>query len=253
VNPESLEKNIQKVLKEDAFQWRMPRDHKQEKKDTGWFESIVRQTGLWIGSVTDDVGTFFKGLVTDRLKKWLRKLFGSRRSGIDESSGGTPWADMVEGALYLLLAALAVVLVVQFVRMWKRRMPVAVAAPGAASKIDLKSDQVVATQLAEDEWLRLAQEKIDAGEYRLALRALFLATLAHLGERRMIGIAKSKSNGDYVRELALRARDRLELRRSFDEQSRVFDRSWYGWHDVTSDMLEQFRSNHQHIVSDVAG
>jgi hypothetical protein len=144
-----------------------------------------------------------------------------------------------------------VVLGVQLFRMWKRRLPVAAAALGATPKIDLKSDQVIATQLAEDEWLRLAQEKIDAGEYRLALRALFLATLAHLGERRMIAIAKSKSNGDYVRELALRARDRPELRRSFDEQSRVFDRSWYGWHEVTNDLLEQFRGNHQRIVSDV--
>jgi hypothetical protein len=253
VNPESLDKNIQKVLKEDAFQWRMPRDHRQERKEAGWFEAFVRQTGLWIRSVSDDVAAFFKGLVTDRLKEWLRKLFGSRKSGIEEGNGGTPWADMVEGVLYLLLAGLAVVLVVQFVRMWKKRLPVAAAAVGAASKIDLKSDQVVATQLAEDEWLKLAQEKIDAGDYRLALRALFLATLAHLGQRRMIAIAKSKSNGDYVRELALRARDRLELRRSFDEQSRVFDRSWYGWHDVTSDLLEQFRSNHQRIVADVAG
>lgn len=252
VNPDDLDKNIRKVMNEDAFQWRMPRDHKQGKKDTGWLESFVRDTGLWVKSVVDDVGAFFKGLLNDRLKEWLRNLFGSRRSSM-EGESGTPWADMVKGVLYLLLATLAVVLCVQFFRMWKKKLPVAAAALGAVPKIDLKSDQVIATQLAEDEWLRLAQEKIDAGEYRLALRALFLATLAHLGERRMIAIAKSKSNGDYIRELALRARDRLELRRSFGEQTRVFDRSWYGWHDVTNDLLEQFRSNHQRIVSDVPG
>ena len=117
-------------------------------------------------------------------------------------------------------------------------------------EVNLESDQIIATQLPENEWLRLAQEKIDSGDYRLAMRAFFLATLAHLGERKLLMIRKSKSNGDYVRELALRARDRNDLRGMFTESVRTFDWAWYGWHDVTRDLLDQFRTNHQHIVSD---
>ena len=131
-------------------------------------------------------------------------------------------------------------------------MPPPPATASTAPEINLESDQVIATQLPENEWLRLAQEKIDSGDFRLAMRALFLATLAHLGERRLLAIARSKSNGDYVRELALRARDRLGLRQCFHESVRAFDRSWYGWYDVSRDQLNQFRANHQQIITDAA-
>ena len=83
--------------------------------------------------------------------------------------------------------------------------------------------------------------------------ALFLATLAHLGERRrMLAIVKSKSNTETTTgELGLaRPHDKTQLRGFFREQTRVFDWAWYGWHDVTRDLLDQFRDNHQRIVSD---
>ena len=77
-----------------------------------------------------------------------------------------------------------------------------------------------------------------------------LASLAYLGERRLIAISRTKSNGDYVRELGFRARERNELRACFGDNVRSFDRAWYGWHEVTREVLEHFRGNHQRISSD---
>jgi hypothetical protein len=98
--------------------------------------------------------------------------------------------------------------------------------------------------LQEDEWLRLAREQIEKGEERLAIRALFLATLALLGERNLLKIARFKSNRDYREELFLRARSLQELRRAFDENTGLFERSWYGMHRLAEGALDFYLKNH---------
>ena len=65
-----------------------------------------------------------------------------------------------------------------------------------------------------------------------------------------LAISRTKSNGDYVRELGFRARERNELRACFGDNVRSFDRAWYGWHEVTREVLEHFRGNHQRISND---
>jgi hypothetical protein len=157
---------------------------------------------------------------------------------------------MAHTVLIVLLVLLGVAVIALLVRQWMKQPPKVAAPVAAAPEVDLESDHVVASALPENEWLRLAQEKMEAGDYRLAMRALFLAILAHLGDRRLLRIVRSKSNGDYVRELALRARDRSDLRGHFTDTVRVFDWAWYGWHDVTRDVLDQFRAHHQHITAD---
>ena len=39
----------------------------------------------------------------------------------------------------------------------------------------------MASQLPEDAWLKLAREMVEKGDLRLAVRAMYLAMLAHLG------------------------------------------------------------------------
>ena len=73
---------------------------------------------------------------------------------------------------------------------------------------DLADETLLASQLPEDEWLRLARDFGDAANHRLALRAFYLSILAGLGERGLLAIARHKSNRDYLLELRRRARDR---------------------------------------------
>ncbi|MDB6120048.1 MAG: hypothetical protein JWO08_3829 [Verrucomicrobiaceae bacterium] len=244
-----LEKQIQEVLKKDIFQWRMPRD-KQTAKDQekGWLEDFIDTVGAWCRSVGKSIGNLFDGWLKEKIKAWLRDMNNSH-PGDNELTQATPWADTVNLILKGLLALLGVFLVALLIRQW-RHLPPVPARADTTPAVNLESDQVVATQLPENEWLRLAEEKINAGEFRLAMRALFLATLAHLGERKMLGIVRSKSNGDYVRELSMRARGHDELRSRFSDSVRTFDWAWYGWHDVTRELLDQFRDNHQHIITD---
>jgi hypothetical protein len=94
------------------------------------------------------------------------------------------------------------------------------------------------------------REQIAKGEFRLAIRALFLASLAHLGERDFLSVAKHKSNLDYERELMRRARSREPLRQSFSENVGIFEGAWYGMHDIADGTVDQFTQNYHSIKGD---
>ena len=237
---EELDQRIHDVLQQEMFRWRMPKEEAAESEE-GPITSFIKGAMTFIGGVMKDIRDFFRNL-------W-RRLF-PENDGVGETSGvATPWADSVEVIVYILVGALLLMLIVVAWRQWRQAgaKPTASAAP---PPVDLQNEEIIASQLPENEWLRLAEEKIAAGDLRLALRALFLASLAHLGERRLIAISRAKSNGDYLRELGFRARGRDGLRESFSENVRSFDRAWYGWHEVTREILERFRDNHQRISLD---
>lgn len=241
----ALDQNIRQVLQQSDYQWRLPRGERPPEA-RGWLAGFMDGVKQWLGEMAKSIGSAIERWMKDLFKGWLDDPMKGGKGEVK----GTPWADFSQMALKILLIVLGLVLAVLLVRQWLRSPPKPVQGAAALPAINLESDNVVATLLPENEWLKLAQEKIDTGDFRLAMRALFLATLAHLGERRLLGIGKSKSNGDYVRELARRARDRDALRQSFGDSVRVFDWAWYGLHDVNRETLDQFRDNHQRITTD---
>ena len=95
--------------------------------------------------------------------------------------------------------------------------------------------------------MKLARELAGRGELRLALRALYLSSLAHLAARSLVSIARFKSNQDYRRELGRRGHSLPELRGLFGESVEVFDRVWYGVHEVSADTLDHFAANVERI------
>ena len=250
VDAPTLDANIREVLKQDIFQWRLPRGATEKTEDTGWLGSMLRDINRWIAEMKKDASEWLDQGLVKWIKEQLRKLRGDERQHTDHRDGEGAWVSSLQSLLWVLLGVLALVLGWLVYRQWRLQPPARVAPVAAAPEVNLENETVVASQLPENEWLRLAQEKMDAGDYRLAMRALFLATLAHLGDQRLIAIGRSKSNGDYVRELGFRARDREGLRGRFSDSVRAFDRAWYGWHEVTRDLLDHFRNNHQQIVSD---
>ena len=113
---------------------------------------------------------------------------------------------------------------------------------------DLPAEDLLATQLPEDEWLSLARRLAAAGERRLALRALYLSLLAGLGERGLLAIARHKSNRDYLQELRRRTRDRPELPGAFGRSVGDFERVWYGAHPVDDGLLAAFQAEREKVL-----
>jgi hypothetical protein len=106
----------------------------------------------------------------------------------------------------------------------------------------LRAETVSADQLPEDGWLSLAAEMAAKAEWRLALRAVYLASLAHLAQRELVRLAPSKSNYEYQMELRRRARALPAIQSAFSETVNDFDRVWYGNHAATPTHFDQVRS-----------
>jgi Domain of unknown function (DUF4129) len=242
VPPTELDSRIKQVLGDSEFQWRFPREA-GPKREQSWLGAMVSEFFHWL---SDSVLEFARWL-----GKILDKLFGGTTKEHVMAEPNSAWLAALGPIVYGLIIVIVVLLVVVLVRTWlnNRSLEEPVVTAEAAPEVNLENEDVLATQLPENEWMRLAREKMQAGELRLALRALFLATLAHLGEKRFIAVKRSKSNGDYVREVGFRARDRAELSTSFSEQVRTFDRVWYGWHEVNADMVGRFEQQHELILS----
>ena len=115
------------------------------------------------------------------------------------------------------------------------------AAPAGSVPIDLKDERLSADRLAEDEWFALAQERLGEGEYREALRALYLGNLAWLHSRELVALDPGKTNREYERELRRRARNSPEAPALFRQNLSVFERCWYGEHLAGPEEIEQFR------------
>jgi hypothetical protein len=125
----------------------------------------------------------------------------------------------------------------------------AVSGKTASTKPDPSLEEVEAGDLPADRWLSLAKELRQKGSYRPALRAFYLATLAHLSEMELITLAKHKSDCDYRTELRRRAHEYKGLLTAFSGTIQFFHKSWYGMYEVGLKDLNQFAANQERILT----
>ena len=90
---------------------------------------------------------------------------------------------------------------------------------------------------------------MDRGELRLALRALYLATLSLLAQHQLVRLNPTKSNRDYLLELTRRLRGNTVAVQLVRDNINLFEASWYGTHVVTSVIIETMMANHQQVRS----
>ncbi len=245
VAPNELDRAIEHRINQPEFNWRQPRERAPEGQP-GWLRRFVEQAA-------EAIRNALKGAFELLAKAWfwlrdlLQKWFPAKGPSGDSGPGGD-WLGGVRTLFFVLLAVILSVLGVLLFRLFRdrRRLPV-VAAQAVTTVPDVADDNVTADQLPEDDWLKLARELAARGELRLALRAMYLASLAHLGQRELVVIARFKSNRDYEQELRRRARAWPDLQHAFTENVGVFDRIWYGMHEVTQDSVRQFEGNVQRI------
>ena len=83
--------------------------------------------------------------------------------------------------------------------------------------------------------------------FRLALRAYYLADLAWLGRNRFLTIHAGKTNREYELELRRKARQFAEARQLFGQNVTAFERAWYGQHAVSAEDAAEFRQRIESI------
>lgn len=241
VDPAQLDRSIGQTLERREFAWRFPRVDAPAVKHEGIIDSWLKAAGRWLSKQWDSAMRKIAKFI-----RWLEGKFGKRRNPLDKESSSFQIPPL-EAVLYVAAALVVALLAWAGWRYWRRpRLQTLVAEP-VTPLPDLQADDVQADQLPEDSWMQLARELASRGELRLALRAAYLAGLAHLGQQQFVSIARHKSNLDYQRELRRRARTRAELLAAFDENLIAFERAWYGDHGVTMPIFEQFTHNLERI------
>lgn len=235
IPPSDLDQVINQTIHESKYVWRMPREQVIEPDaKEGVIARFIQKVGDLLREWARDV--------RDWIEKILRKLFHGWPGHVQKESSGYGWIMSLQILLYGLVAAAISALLIFLYRVWRGRHlpPPAVAGEAIPSAPDLTDENVRADQLPEDGWTKLARELLERGEFRLAMRAFYLAGLAHLAARNLISIARFKSNRDYERELRRRAHAFPDLLAVFDDSVLVFERIWYGMHEANYDLVNGF-------------
>ncbi len=227
IDPARLDRSIDQTIHRREFTWRSPPAASQEPEGrwTSWIRSAVN-------AIIDGVNW-----VVDRIADWFRPS--------DETPDGKKSSSprrLIE-IWTAVVAALLITGVVVFSFRRRSAGMMAVQAPTtAAPAANLADESLTADRLPESSWLKLAEESLARGEYRLALRALYLAGLNHMSQQEFISIRRWKTGLDYRRELERRARSipsvSPELAPVFARNIALFERGWYGRHAVDRAAVE---------------
>lgn len=243
ISPPELNRAINETIHENKYAWRMPREQ---------LETTDADNGP-IARFFDKVGAMLRKWA-QAFVRWLNELlkkltFRWHPTSGDAHPSGYGWIMSVQLLLWGLIAAALVALVTFLYHVWRSRQKLrrTVASEAFFPVPDIADENVSADQLPEDGWLKLARELVVRGEFRLALRAFYLSSLSHLATRNLISLARFKSNHDYERELWRRGHSFPELLSVFGDNLSVFERIWYGMHEVNAGLVNQFAANVERI------
>lgn len=237
-DPAELDRSIQQVIERREFTWRMPRPQEQEQ-----------QGGFW-----NSIRTWWRNLTREREHKdeppprQQRHDDGNLDGG---RGGGSGLPGVVNALMYILIVAAIAGIGVLLYRVLRSRQPKDADADAAEASAapDLAADDLSPEQLPPDGWLDLARKMMAQGDRRLALRAMYLASLSLLAQHGLVTAAKYKSNRQYLGELQRRGHALPQVVGAFGRNVTHFEDSWYGMHDVTDEIVEDFLTNQQRIRS----
>lgn len=177
--------------------------------------------------------------------EWLAKVFP--RSPV------TPNADPGTGSLkmglqiliFALVIGLVGFLIYRFIPFFGRRR---------GKKKKEKGDRVIlGERVASDESAASLFDEAEMlareGNLRGAIRKGYIALLCELSDRKLIGLARHKTNRDYLRDV----RKRADLFENMNGMTLNFERNWYGLRPADAQDWEDFKSRYQQTIAGVKG
>ncbi|KAB2666105.1 MAG: DUF4129 domain-containing protein [Verrucomicrobia bacterium] len=240
VKAPELDRALRSVLDGPDYTWRAPREQSPEEPERPGQNRFL----AWLQRRAKAIGDFLDanaGRVFGGIGRLFGKLFGPRpMPTLPTGNDQVDWVGGLRPVLMVLIAAGVGWIAWMLFGIWKKRRPTPAAdAPAMRTAPDLTQENVSADQLPEDGWLGLARDLAARGELRLAVRAIYLASLAHLARREWVRLAPFKTNREYRRELARRSRGMPSVAADFDATAAAFDRVWYGNHPASGELLAE--------------
>ena len=175
--------------------------------------------------------------------EWLNSVFP--RPEVAPSSGGSlsSISFVLQILLYVLLAAAIGFVIYRLVPFFANRS-------GRKTKVK-KGDRVIlgeriAADASAHDLFAEADDLARSGNLRLAVRKGYIALLCELSDRKLIGLARHKTNRDYLRDV----RKRPQLFENMSGLTNAFERHWYGFQAIEAGEWEDFRATYQSAVSE---
>jgi hypothetical protein len=224
MGPAEIGRALDATLAQERYAWRLPR-RPPPSSGPSVLSEMMREMAR---SLADALSSAFKAL--GKLFRWLSGLVHPDSESAPTLSAPFEMRSWIISLAWLLLTALCCVLAIGALRAWKKggREGLAVLSESSPLKPDLAKEELSGSEFPAAEWGQLARDCIERGEYRLALRAYYLAALSQLGERQWLTLKKSRTGGEYLGELKRRAPSRHDLQGLFAEMGQAFERAWYG-------------------------
>jgi hypothetical protein len=223
IDQKKLDQAIDQVVHQREFAWRSPRQEGDgpEGKVVNWYRSAIKMIRE------------AREFIWKKIMDWLKPEDEARQYGKDTAAMRKTMLALIT----FIIALIAAGVVVYFLRR-SRRAVITAQAVTAAPAIDLADESLTADRLPEAEWLALADEWMEKGDFRMALKAMYLGALNYLSARELVSVRRWKSGLDYRREVARRARSKPEVSPAFAKGVAIFEQGWYGRHAVDRAMAE---------------
>lgn len=175
----------------------------------------------WPEQARNPIGEWLNQLF-QRFLHWLNSVFG-------RDQNGRPGISLPNFPLFPVLMTIVLVLVILYI--FRGLLSDLV----TESRLDPAGNGEEEPLTAEAAFLR-AQSLSRGGDYRSAVRYLYLSSLLLLDERGVLRYDRSKTNRETLRSIA----GSPELAQPLSEVIEVFDNVWYGYHELDEDSFQHY-------------
>jgi hypothetical protein len=190
-------------------------------------EILARPEFQWQAPRPNPLAEWFNQLWA-RINEWLAQLFGDRQAAIEVRLGG--WSPLTIATTLLLIAILLYV----FRNLW-----LDFAAEARLNEAGGPADEILTSHTA----FQRAHDLSRGGDYRSAVRYLYLSALLLLDERGLLRYDRSKTNREYLHSLSAASGLAVPLR----EVIQVFDDVWYGNHALDEESFRHYSDRVQEL------
>jgi hypothetical protein len=163
------------------------------------------------------------------LTTWIQKLLDALNALLNRMFGNEPISISINTLTLAIIASILLIIVLIFIYR------------------TLFSDFIKETQLGLDDGhdgepltseaaFDKAQMLSKGGDYRSAVRYLYLSSLLLMDERGILRYDRSKTNREYLRSVA----HSPELAKPLGEVIEVFDNVWYGYHSLEEETFKKY-------------
>ena len=172
---------------------------------------------------------------------WLRDIFPQANIAPVDPSGFQPMSVVLQVLVYALVIGAVGFLIYKFAP--------AIAERFRKKESEAKSSRVILGEHIDEmtsasDLFSEAERLARNGDLRGAIRKGYVALLCDLADRKVIGLARHKTNRDYLRDV----RKRSSLFERMKRATGSFERHWYGFRDPSAQDWEEFTEQYRAAV-----